>query len=337
MSDFHQINVEIGIHPHVYKEYDFQISKEEKIKNVIKVETQLGIFAVKKSDVQSAQIKRMNEILQFLEKQSFSATSIVPNKFGDVYVPTESGVIYVTKWMEGKSLGLHEPSHLNLLIKKMAHLHKVGFNFEPNTLTYSYVDEMTIRNVWEERIHWLTKYQKKLKRKATNTTFEHVFLSYIPFLQDWAEEALEHLNEWILDTYSIETMRKTICHGRIHHRNAVIASNKNVYLIDFDHVSIDTPVRDIAYFIRFYILNKEHRMWATFWLDQYEKINPLLIQEKRLLAIYLLFPERMLTLAKNYEQKEKKWSEEMYLKKLQIRWEQMKETIWFVDQHQWLN
>lgn len=325
------------IHPHIVKEYDLQLKKTKNIRSVIKVESQLGKFAIKKTNMSYTQIRRMNEVLQFLAERQFPVSPIVSNKFGDIYVPADDGIIYVTKWVEANPLTLNHHPHLLSVITMMASLHKLGFSFTPKTLDYHYVDELYIRHSWEERINWIKKYHKKLKRKTSLTTFEHIFLTHIPFLKEWAEEALEHLNQWMIQYDSIGKMRKTICHGRIHHRNTIITPNEKMFLLDFEHVSLDTPVRDIAYFIRHYILNKEHRNWAKQWISAYQKIVPLSLPETKLLAIYLLFPERMLTLAKRYDQREKDWSEDVYLKKLQIRWEQMKEMIWFIDQHQWLN
>ncbi|WP_339059946.1 phosphotransferase [Tepidibacillus marianensis] len=176
------------------------------------------------------------------------------------------------------------------------------------------------------------KYQKQLRRNQGLSTFEHVLSTYIPFLKDWAEDAIDQLEQWVIEYQSIQEQRKTICHGNYHHRNIIIVQGK-LMILDFENISFDTPVRDLAHFIRQYILNKENRIWAMEWLEVYQKIMFLNLAEKRLLSILLLFPERMFSLIKGYEEKEKRWSEEIYLKKLQVRWSQMRELIWFIDQY----
>lgn len=326
------------IHPHIPNEYDFRIIKAEKVKSVIKVTTRLGIFAIKKSQVSHHQAKRMNEILHFLKEQQFPAAPMIPNKFGDLLVPVKDGNIYVTKWADGEPLKLNMNNHLLKMVEVMAQMHKIGLEFQPRSMTYQHhLDEMFIRRNWEERIDQLKKYYKLLKRKGSNSTFEYLFLTYYPFLKDWSEEAVERLSEWVIQYHSTDSLRKTISHGRIHHRNALIMPDGEVLLLDFDHVRIDTPVRDLAYFIRNYISNKENRKWTSIWVKSYENILPLAASEKKLLASYLLFPDKMMTLVRHYEQKEKDWPEEEYTRKLQIRWEQMKEMIWFIDQSQWLS
>lgn len=329
--------IEIDIHPNILKEYDFEVKNLVKMGSAIKVESNLGTYTFKKTDISLTQAKRMQEILEFLKQNNFPVPVLMPNKFGDIFIPVKDSIIYVTKWIEGKPLTLNYNPHLLKSISMMAHMHNIGFSFISQTSDYRYIDEIHLKNSWEERINWLQRYHNKLKRKSSKTTFEHIFLTYIPFLKDWSEEAVEHFNQWVIQYNSMEKMRKTISHGRFHHRNIVITPKEKVFLIDFDHVSIDTPVRDLAYFIRNYILNKEQQMWALEWVRNYQKIVKLTSAEKKLLGIYLLFPERMFTLAKRYEEKQYNWSEDVYLKKLQVRWAQMKEMNWFIDQYHWLN
>lgn len=329
--------IENGINPHLLKEYDLDIQMAVKVKSVIRAETQLGVFAVKKSLISFNQAERMKEIIDYLTKNNFPVTSIIPNKYGEYFIPLTDGLFYVAKWIEGKEITLNHNPHLLKIISSLAEMHKLGFFFNPKDVHYRYVDEIYLRKSWQERIDWLKKYNKSLKKKANITTFEHIFSTYIPFLIDWAEEAVEHLSQWLIQYNSISGIRKTISHGKLHHRNVLVKNGGEIVILDFEHAGIDTPVRDLAYFIRHYILNKEHRIWAQEWVATYQKNVLLLVPEKKLLAIYLLFPERLISLAKSYEKNDRNWSDDVYLKKLQVRWSQMKELLWFIDQNQWLN
>ncbi|MGD9677351.1 MAG: phosphotransferase [Vulcanibacillus sp.] len=327
---------EIGVHPHVFSEYNIQINNLSKIKSIIKIETEVGKFALKKTKVTDEQVNRMMTIIKFLDDNRFPVSEIIPNKYGELYVPTLDGIIYLTKWIEGKAFSINDNKHLALAISTLANLHKLGFGFDPKELKYQYIEETFIKKSWIESIDWLKKYQKRLELKESNTAFEHIFRTYIPFLRNWAEEAVEHLNDWVIEYNSIRDIRKTICHGKYYHRNIVITPDDYLILIDFDHVGLDTPVRDIAFFIRNYLLSKEYQKWVEIWINTYLKINPLLAYEKKLLLIYLLFPEKIINLAKRYEKKQKNLSDEIYFKKLQVRWAQTKELIWFVDRQGWL-
>ncbi len=329
--------IDSGISPAIVKEYDIDLKKATKLRSIIKVESQLGTFTIKKAKISYTQAERMKEILHYLKKHDLNVQQLLPNKYGDYFIPVTDGVVYATKWIEGKSLKINHGPHLRSLISMMAYMHRIGFSFVPNkNFTYRYVDELYIRNTWQDRLNWFKHYNQKLKRNK-NTAFEHLIQSYSTFLIDWGEEAIEHLNQWIIKYSSISKLRKTIIHGKFHHRNSILTEDQKLYLLDFDHASIDTPVRDIANFIRHYILNKEHQMWAKDWIKLYQKQVELSTAEKKLLGIYLLFPERILSLTNRYEQKHYNWSEEFYLKKLQIRLDQMKELVWFVDAQQWVS
>ena len=330
-------NFPLGIHPHVWKEYDLELKDYETHKSTIRVSTPQGEFALRKNKVTKEQMIRMNEVVQFLREQSFHAPKIIPNKYGDLFVPTENEMVYFTKWVIGNPLTLNHQPHMLAMVKGMAKMHQLGFSFTPALSDYYYLSENYIRNTWLERLEWLDKYHKKLKRKSSLTTFEHILLTYLPFIRDWAAEAIEHFNQWLIEYNSFEQLRKTISHGRIHHRNVLLTEYQRLVFIDFQYVSMDSPVRDLAGFVRKYILNKEHRNWASQWIKAYEKIVPLKKEEKKLLAIYLLFPERLISLIQNYEKKRRDWPEELYLNKLQIRFAQQKEMLWFIDQSQWLD
>ncbi len=328
--------VDIGVHPHVFSEYDFQINRLSKIKSVVKIETQIGTYALKKSKINSDQFQKMNRIIKYLDDNRFPIATIIPNKFGDLYIPGEDGIIYVTKWVEGQALTLNNNKHLLLAMSTMANMHKLGLSFDKGKQKYQYIDELYIKKSWQASLEWLKKYQRKIKEKESNTAFEHIFRTYIPFIQNWAEEAVNHLNDWVIQYNSIEDIRKTICHGRYHHRNIIMTPEGYIVLLDFNNVSIDTPVRDIAFFIRHYILNKEWQKRGEEWIEKYQKIYPLLPYERKLLSTYLIFPEKIISLAKRYDQKQKTISEDIYFKKLQTRWVQTKELIWFVDRQGWL-
>ncbi|OEF98066.1 hypothetical protein BHF71_03335 [Vulcanibacillus modesticaldus] len=329
--------IEIGIYPHIFTEYDFQVKSVNRIKSVFKIETQFGEYAVKKSKISKVQAERMKNVLEYLENNNYPVVNLLKNKYGDAFIDLEGSIVYVVKWIDGKPLTLNYYPHLLKSISMMAQLHKLGFSYHQKVSKTPFVDEIYLRNYWEDRISWLKKYEKKLKKKVSKTTFEHIYLTYIPFLLDWAKEAVEYLNNWVIQYNSIGGLRKTICHGRFHHRNIIITTDDRIKLIDFDHFSMDTPVRDIAFFIRHYILDKENRNWTQDWLDAYQQLVPLDVAEKKLLAIYLLFPERMIVLAKRYVDKVNNLSDLEYLNRLQVSWTQMKEMVWFIDSQRWLN
>lgn len=328
--------IESGIDPQILNEYDLQVKKARRIKSYIKLETNTGTFALKIAKISLNQAVRIVNINQYLSDNNFSIARINPNKYADPFIPINDGIVYLTDWIDGNELALNNKTHLLLLIKRMAEMHRLGFLFSSENVEYPFIDEIYLKKYWEERVDWLKNYNRKLKRKGSLSTFEHIFITYLPFIIDWSEKAIEQLNQWIIEFDSIKELRRTITHGKFHHRNAVITSNNNVFLFDFDHASIDTPIRDLAYFLRYYILNKEHRNWAKEWLEVYQEIVPLSEAEQRLLAIYLLFPERLINTVKRYYLKQSNLHEEEYLKKLQLRWEQMKEISWFVDQNHWL-
>ncbi|WP_044640587.1 phosphotransferase [Risungbinella massiliensis] len=90
--------------------------------------------------------------------------------------------------------------------------------------------------------------------------------------------------------------RVTLCHKRIHPSNVVVQDEDQFYWIDWDHVQLDTPARDLAFFLRRF--SNWENPEAIY--QAYEEANPLSTKEKRLLAIYLAYPERFLAKVTDY-------------------------------------
>lgn len=325
-----------GINPYVLSEYDWELRKATRIRSVIRVETESGIFALKRTNISMAQANRMSRVLKYLVASQFPIANLLTNKFGEEFIPVKKGLIYVTRWIPGKPIKLNFNPHLMLIVSQMAQLHKLGFSFAEAADNFPPSNVLQLKSSWSNKLEWLKDYQRTLKKKFSITTFESIYLSYLPDIIKWAEEALERLNQWVIQYDSSLAMRKTITHGKLHHRNTLISPEGKMCLLDFEHVALDTPIRDLAYFIRLYILNKEHQMWAKDWLSEYQKRVPLEIKEQKYLAINLFFPERLINLAQRYETVPKAGIDDDYLKKLQIRLGQMKELFWFVDQYSWL-
>ncbi|WP_339059947.1 hypothetical protein [Tepidibacillus marianensis] len=146
----------MSIHPHVFQEYDFDIQKIENFHSTVKLTTQLGEFALKKTKNQPEQFDRMREVMGHLERHQLLVNPIIPNKFGDLIVPTANGLVYVSKWVEAKHLRLNYQPHFLAAIKAMAKMHQIGLDFEPaGTSYYPSMNEIHLLHTWKQRVIWL--------------------------------------------------------------------------------------------------------------------------------------------------------------------------------------
>jgi hypothetical protein len=89
----------------------------------------------------------------------------------------------------------------------------------------------------------------------------------------------------------------------------VLHDSAQLYLIDFDQMTIDSPARDLALFYRRHLEKalEGNEEIAFEWLEAYEKEFPLGRGEKILFAIYLLFPERVFKEIETYYQGIRDW------------------------------
>ena len=104
------------------------------------------------------------------------------------------------------------------------------------------------------------------------------------------------LDKWFELVKGKNKKRVVTLHNNLKLENLI--KNKNIYLISWDKSKIDSPIYEILNFYDRYALNFDF----TILLDEYEKIFPLLEEEKIMLNILLSIPDKLDTKKDEYNQ-----------------------------------
>jgi spore coat protein YsxE len=309
----------------IYKEYDFYPQSIENFGSVSKITCDRGIFALKKTSVGQGQLLFLEKTFHYLERNRFNHyVPFYPNKFWDSYLAFQNECYYVTPWIEDIMEEKYCDNWELKMMQCIGRLHRATSNFEESNAKQPSLSSRTLLQRWHKRLVHMIEYKKFAQDREMMSPIEVAFVSHFEYLHELGLRAIRYLREWIERAAHQEEMRTVLCHGHVHRKN-VLQNKDEIYLIDFDQAVMGSPARDLALFYRRHI--EKAMDWedetALEWLKVYEEEFPLEREDKILLAIYLLFPEKAFKEIELYYQGARDWNA---LKQVRYFERQMKAT-----------
>ncbi|WP_202080238.1 phosphotransferase [Caldalkalibacillus salinus] len=306
----------------VLREYDFIPQQIENVGRIKKVTCSRGEFALKKSQASPDQLKYIDEQIQNLEALRYdNILSWCHTKYGERYVHIDNEAYYVTPWVEDHIEEKYKDNWEQDILNSLGTLHKLTTS--TNGERESIFHEALLKR-WRTRLLQMVEYKNFAEDRSVLSPVETAYITHFDYLQELALRAIRYLQEWDDKNRENRTLPTVLCHGHVH-RKHVLQTNRGSVIISFDHAQIDTPAREIAAFFRRHADKVfEREGLATLWLEAYEKQYPLDTESKALLAIYLLFPERVFKEIDNYYQAVREWPIEKQARYVQ---KQMQHTM----------
>lgn len=160
----------------------------------------------------------------------------------------------------------------------------------------------------------LKKIRTFIRKKNTKGDFERLFLDRFTQYFEQAQEAEEKLS--VLN-FSAPGQSGSVCHGDYNHHH-ILMSGYDMATTNFECCRFDFQVNDLYRFMR-KILEKHdwNPRLGMRMLENYTLIRPLPQQERRLLYVRMLYPEKFRKLANYYYGSNKAWISRRYLDKLE--------------------
>ncbi|WP_028777169.1 phosphotransferase [Shimazuella kribbensis] len=209
----------------------------------------------------------------------------VPTEDGEIVVSAYGSQWYATPWKES------EDEHVSAteLASSLGYFHRLA---EPIATQFPKLHQIVDTNAlesWKEREVRVSDWQSSLEEGEAAISQKNANLPKSGFTF-----AIHGINRY-LELEKGVAPRYTICHNRIHPTNVLTGEN-GLFWIDFDHAELDSPVKDLATLIHRFPEESPAEILAA-----YEQENKLLPKERRLLAVFLSYPER---LVRNMERQE---------------------------------
>lgn len=252
-----------------------------------------GEFFLKRSSISHQDFIRLQTVLDKIRWEGF--TQLLPfihTRSGEAIVSDKKNQWYATPWKKSQ----HIQFPVEDLVRSLAQLHRLT---EPivrkESDWFTIVDQNWIRR-WREKREKIKTEKQRIAHKEYPSPFDHSLSMHYDTIDQSLHFAIRGMEKFI-KIENGRAPRYTLCHNRIHPSNLVY-DQKDFYWIDFDHASLDSPVRDLALFIhRFSHFKKPKEL-----LQLYEQEFELIPKEKRLLALYLAYPEQILKRVHHYRE-----------------------------------
>ena len=284
----------------------------------IKVIQSGGIKTVWKFDTDSKSfcLKRLRQTLEkalftinaqnYMAGKGAKVPAIYPTKDGKLYAVLNGELFVMYQWVVGKNLYMQNAPDLKQALHAIAAFHRDSAGYHPP-------ENCRVSTKLGRWPHYYTSVMERLRTwkqvstESPNQSLSKAFLANVDSIIKIGEQALSMLekssyNDWVKQ---VEKQR-SLCHQDYGDGN-VLLTPEGPYVIDFDSVTYDLPVRDLRK-----IIVKRMATRGSWDKDaihsitrHYSEVNPLTPQQLQVLYIDLLFPHEFHDTAKNPFRKNK--------------------------------
>ena len=249
----------------------------KKIKNVILIKTKDNKMIIKKK-------QNTNNIYDYLNSRSFRYYPKIIN---------ENENYRITEYIEEVKMPLEQ---------KMIDMINLVSLLHSKTSFYKEVDEADYKKIYEDitgNIEYLGSYYMDLitiiESKVYMSPSEYLIARNISKINSSLNYAKIELEKWLEKLETKKKQRFVVLHNNLELDHYIRGNNS--YLISWDKSKIDIPIFDL------YKLYKKYALTFDFEsiLKEYEKIYPLLKEEKMLLFILIALPDKIEFTDNEYE------------------------------------
>lgn len=319
----------------VLEQYDFEVLRTRKGRGVYFIETSKGLHMLKEHRGSEEKLEKLWQLLTSLETVQFFKTDLpVRTREGRFLVKDSEETSYILKkWTEGRECDPKSELDVCRSMEGLAifHIHaKELWTFENEETREKYEGTDLIMEM-EKRTRELKKVQTFIRKKQKKSEFESAYLEVIPPYLKEAEEITREMRD-----SGYEKLRKEaldmgkICHGEYMQHN-VLFDRSRLIMTNFEHAHLNLQCVDVALFLRKVM---EKQGWKVTsgekFLRSYEVVCPLEERERQILALRLLYPEKLWKLANHYYHTNKAWIPVKNLEKLKTFVDQQKERERFI-------
>ena len=242
---------------------------------------------------------------------------ILPNKEGNLISRDWEENKYVVKeWYTGRECDTSNESEILAAVCNLARLHRLMHLEEGTEFCQSFTAQPLLLATHKQNAE-LKKIRSFMRRKNTKGDFERMFLDCFSVYFEQAAMAEEQLGRMEQKLEQVKNSSKnSVCHGDYNHHH-ILMSGYDIATTNFECCRFDFQVSDLYRFMR-KILEK-HNWNARLGMkmvEHYSQIRPLSADEKKLLYIRMLYPEKFHKLANHYYGSNKAWISGRFLEKL---------------------
>lgn len=270
----------------------------------------------------------LNDSLEYIRKKFNYILEIEKTKDGK-YIAEYAGKCYVLiNLIEGRECSVENPIDLQLATRGIANLHRAGIGIK-DKVSKQFQTFNQVINLCSNNIAELERLKLQVLNYEYRDEFDTRFLGEVNYIINELKICDSMIQAVDLKRINQNMEAIVLCHNDLAYHNILI-KDQEAYFIDFDYCSVDYRVKDIAEFIVKSIKSTDYdkEMYGII-IDEYEAINRLDEEEKKLLRVFLRYPKEIVELIINYYYKRKNWTQETFISLMDTKIEQEKEKVQF--------
>lgn len=289
---------------------DIKFKNTDKQRAVYKVTKENKIFCLKKVYYNSKKLLFVYSAIEWWYRFGINVPKILPTINNSRYVNYNNMLFILTPWIDGTKCDYDNENHVNFIMGNLARMHKVSNDFFPmpgsEIVTSCNILYNSLHKHWQNILQY-SNFAFKYKDPFSKLYIEHFnTFSKLAEISSHISYGINNLN-----------LSKSLCHEDYVNKNIIFDKGDNLWVIDFDKVSLDYIAHDISYALR-RLLKRDGTNWnlslAISLLNQYNKENKLNIDDYKYILAYLSFPQKYWKISRDYYRNIKKCNKNAFYK-----------------------
>lgn len=301
----------------VLEQYDLEILGTRRGRGSYICETPQGLRIL--CDYQGTENKAQfqNMVMKKIRSGGYEKVDVIlPNREGKLISRDWEENPYVVKeWYQGRECDTSSESEILAAVGNLARLHRLMYlegeeEFEKSFTAPGMGERMRAQNMELKKIYTF------LRKKNNKSDFERMLLNCFPLYFEQAREAEEK---------ALETERQykgkksgSVFHGGYDYHHILMAGYE-MATTNFEYCRYGPQITDLYRFMR-KIMEKHDWNFrlGMRMLDRYSETRTISGDERRLLAVQMLYPEKFRKLANRYYGSNKAWVSKRFTDKLEM-------------------
>ncbi|NME82620.1 CotS family spore coat protein [Clostridium sp. SM-530-WT-3G] len=301
-----------------FNELGIKINDVTPLRKVFILSTDNGRKILKKVNYDIPRINFISDSLKYVKKdyKNIISYNVLKNKKN--YLKWNNDLYVVMDILEGREASFTNPVEIRLCAENIALMHNASQGIR-EYLNNKYATDVLDVSIIDKYIYAyddLNKIKKMVLEYDHKNEFDELFMDNVDKYIGEINILIDSLKK--SDYLYLRSLKDkiTICHNDLAYHNFLI-KNQDVSIIDFDFMTIDLRINDLADFVLKAIKNAAFDMnKMDMVIDSYEEIAPLDMKEKKLMSYILRFPKDFYAISMDYYYKKKKWDYEVFLNRL---------------------
>jgi len=234
--------------------------------------------------------------IEWLHRNNIHVPRILPTNTNSRFVNYNNMLFILTPWINGIKCDYDNVDHVLVCSTNLASMHKVSINFKPicgSSLKADYSPLST--SIYKHYVSLLNFSNLAYKY---NDAFSKLYLEHFN-----SSSTLAKCSSDVAYDIKSNNLTRSLCHLDYVNKNIIFDANNEIWVIDFDKCRNDYCAHDISYSLR-RLLKRDSTKWnydlAINFLELYDKILPLTLDDYKYIFVYLVFPQRYWKISRDY-------------------------------------